>query len=455
MSIASQLLAAPAATIRIATSADGPAVRAVIAAAYEQYRGDLSPSLFASYLSQLLDLEARSDGELVVAERDGRVIGTVTFQSDGTTTGFGWPPGWAVVRALAVDPSHRGDGIGRLLVQWCVDRARSLGVAHLGLHTATMMTAAIALYESLGFRPDPAHDIDADDVIEAPDGDAPRLIGYSLDIADTPDYPLGRSAGETRRLMLQHQIYAPITRQFLVAAGITRGMHVLDVGSGAGDVAMLLADLVGPEGRVTGIDINGDILDTARARMTAAGLRNVELHRQRVDDVYGLDVDAVVGRWILMYTPDPAATIRRLAQLVRTGGVVAFLESEDLTSGVRTFPVTPLHQQLAHWMNLPRDAVAGPLPDMGNRLYGAFLDAGLPAPQLRRESPIGAGAAWPGYEFIAESLRSLLPFVQQFSTLTAEQVDIDTVAQRLRDEVVAHRAIQVLPTVIGAWSQRR
>ena len=86
-------------------------------------------------------------------------------------------------------------------------------------------------------------------------------------------YPLGRSDAETRRLMLQHQVYSPITRQFLMTAGITRGMKVLDLGSGAGDVAMLCADLVGPQGAVVGIDANASILDsrdTASERWDAA-----------------------------------------------------------------------------------------------------------------------------------------------------------------------------------------
>ena len=48
-------------------------------------------------------------------------------------------------------------------------------------------------------------------------------------------YALGRSDAETRRLILQHQLYGRFTRQFLTAAGITAGMKVLDVGSGAGD----------------------------------------------------------------------------------------------------------------------------------------------------------------------------------------------------------------------------
>ena len=48
--------------------------------------------------------------------------------------------------------------------------------------------------------------------------------------ADAGDaYALGRSAGETRRLILQHQLYAAITRQFLVAAGVTAGIRAPDL----------------------------------------------------------------------------------------------------------------------------------------------------------------------------------------------------------------------------------
>src|SRR5215510_2378967 len=93
---------------------------------------------------------------------------------------------------------------------------------------------------------------------------------------ETPDtYVLGRSEAETRRLILQNQIYGPLTRRFFQAAGIGPGMKVLDIGSGAGDVALLIADLVGPSGSVVGVEMNESILETARARVESAGWRNV------------------------------------------------------------------------------------------------------------------------------------------------------------------------------------
>jgi protein-L-isoaspartate O-methyltransferase len=97
-------------------------------------------------------------------------------------------------------------------------------------------------------------------------------------------YALGRSEAETERLIGQHQLFGHLTRQFLVAAGITKGMQVLDLGSGAGDVALTLAELVGPQGTVIGVDMNADILDTARRRVASVGWSNVEFRHGDVHD---------------------------------------------------------------------------------------------------------------------------------------------------------------------------
>ena len=89
-------------------------------------------------------------------------------------------------------------------------------------------------------------------------------------------YTMGRTQGEEERLIQQSQLYDAITRRFFREAGISSGMKVLDIGSGPGDVAMTAAELVGPEGAVVGVDVNPEILETARARAQAAGFTNVE-----------------------------------------------------------------------------------------------------------------------------------------------------------------------------------
>jgi SAM-dependent methyltransferase len=269
---------------------------------------------------------------------------------------------------------------------------------------------------------------------------------------DVDVYALGRTESETWRLIRQHQVYGHLTRQFLVSAGIGAGMRVLDVGSGAGDVSLLLADLVGPRGRVVGLDLNPVVLDTARCRAGAAGWSNVTFLAADIMDVdLHEEFDAVVGRWVLMHVPDPVAVLRWAREVVRPGGVVAFQES-DFTNPPATIPATELHQQVMAWTVGPP---GGPGADarIGSKLRRLYQEAGLPAPEMCMDTPIGGGPDWPGYRLVAESVRSLLPFLERHGVVTAEQVDVDTLEARLRSEVVDAGAVQLLPSVVGAWSR--
>jgi ubiquinone/menaquinone biosynthesis C-methylase UbiE len=273
-------------------------------------------------------------------------------------------------------------------------------------------------------------------------------------VSTTDTYILGRSDAETRRLILQHQIYAPITRRFFEAAGIGAGMKVLDLGSGAGDVALLAADLVGPMSRVVGVDMNATILETARARASAAGATHVSFVAGDVRDVaLDGDFDAVVGRWVLMHMTDPVGVVRHVATRLRAGGIVAFHEN-DFTYPPTVFPATELSQQIQRWA-IPPAGTPGRETRMGTKLFKTYVDAGLPAPQLIVEAPAGGGADWPGYEYLAETMRSLMPALQQFNRVDPAEIRIDTLADRLRDDVVSRNAIHMLPIMFGAWTRKQ
>jgi GNAT superfamily N-acetyltransferase len=147
--------------IRPATMVDVDAIRRVIAAANEPYRGTVPHTFFASYLASALDIEGRlQEGEVLLAESDGRLVGTITFYEDandeGTPTRFA--PRTAGIRATAVEPVARGQGIGRGLVDACIERAAAVGSSAIALHTAAFMTSAIALYERAGFQRVREHD---------------------------------------------------------------------------------------------------------------------------------------------------------------------------------------------------------------------------------------------------------------------------------------------------------
>src|SRR5882757_2959769 len=90
-----------------------------------------------------------------------------------------------------------------------------------------------------------------------------------------PTYVMGRSSAETDRLKRQSQLYDGSTWQLLKEAGLSRGMKVLDVGSGAGNVSFVAASLVGETGQVVGIDSNPAIVEEAANAALALGLHQV------------------------------------------------------------------------------------------------------------------------------------------------------------------------------------
>lgn len=266
-------------------------------------------------------------------------------------------------------------------------------------------------------------------------------------------YTMGRSKEETERLIQQSGLYEDITGRLLRDAGLFTGMKVLDIGSGAGDVAFAAAELVGSEGEVFGVDMNPEILETARTRAEAAGLTNVQFV---AGDAQTLDLpndfDALIGRLVLMYLPDPVATLRQLATHLRPGGIVAFQEVEFSAYSSVANPETPMMNQLAEW-GVEVFRRSGAHVSMGLDLYSTFVDAGLPEPSLQYSAPLGGPETWIGYQFIVNAFRSILPLLERFEITTAEEVDLDTLAQRLRAEVVASKRPLMLPPHITAWAQ--
>jgi SAM-dependent methyltransferase len=258
---------------------------------------------------------------------------------------------------------------------------------------------------------------------------------------------------EAKRLEKQGQFLAPLSRRLFEDAGITEGMKVLDVGCGAGDVALLLAEMVGPHGTIVGVDSNPAILETAGQRVRAAGLSHVsfvsgDILTVALDD----DFDAVVGRLILVHTPGKVALLRQVSTHVRPGGLVVFQEP-DHTNPLVTWPQARLFEQAWNWW-LEATRRAGLERQMGLKLFGMFLDAGLPAPEMRLERVMGGGPNWGGYDHLASMVRGLLPLIVEGGIATAEEVAIDTLAQRLREEVVRERAVVMGLSLVSAWTRR-
>jgi SAM-dependent methyltransferase len=204
----------------------------------------------------------------------------------------------------------------------------------------------------------------------------------------TSDYVLGSTDAEHERLIWQALRVAPITERLFREAGIGLGQRVLDIGSGVGDVAMLAARLVGPSGKVVGVERDPKSIAKARARVAAVGLRNVSFTQADLSQIPESEpFDAAVGRFILMWLPDPVVILRSLARLVRSGGVLAFHEASwvPLLAHLTPLPLWSATASVIHETILR----SGANPEMGPDLYPAFLEAGLPAPTMRMEMPLG------------------------------------------------------------------
>jgi SAM-dependent methyltransferase len=241
-----------------------------------------------------------------------------------------------------------------------------------------------------------------------------------------------------------------ISERYMREAGIAPGMRVLDLGSGMGDVALLAARIVGPEGHVVGLDRSPALLAAARQRIRDLGVGNVDLVEgdvTRLSELDGQSFDAVVGRLILMHVAHPAAVLRDAAALVRGGGPVVAMEYDTAW--------LPSHPAVALWdetVTMLRAALvhAGMHARMGLELRRAFLEARLAAPELRSEQDLGGGMRWSGYDMLAETVRASLPLIEAAGLGTAEEIDVDTLAPRLRAAVVAAGAVAASPVLVGA-----
>jgi len=217
-------------------------------------------------------------------------------------------------------------------------------------------------------------------------------------------------------------------------------------------VSFLVARLVGPKGAVLGVDRSADAVAIAEQRAQSAGLHNVtfvarDLQALRV----GYEFDAVVGRLVLMYFADPVAMLRRVIDCVRPGGLVAFHEM-DIESATSE-PAVPLVQlSIRRIIETFRRARAN--PRMGLMLPQVFRRAGLGIPRTILHGRLGEADDHATCEQLAAVTRSLLDPMQQLGVATEDEVQIETLADRLREAATKADATIVPPLFVGAWSRK-
>ena len=264
-------------------------------------------------------------------------------------------------------------------------------------------------------------------------------------------YVLGHADAELRRLTSQARVKDPMTRRFLTLAGVCPGMRVLDVGSGAGDVALLLADLVGPVGVVVGFDRSAAALEVARAKAAARGVDNVSFVAGGVEDLPpGEPFDAVVGRYVLQFQERPAELLAAVAARARPDAVVLFHELD--WSGVGCVPPVPTYERVRGWAMAALER-SGATAHMGLRLPATFRAAGYPI-----RSCVSTGASPAGYspgllEGFVLLARTLAPAMAEYGIASAAELELDTLGTRIADEAAATGSVLTTHLEVGAWAR--
>lgn len=275
--------------------------------------------------------------------------------------------------------------------------------------------------------------------------------------ADDGTYTSGRNKAHAPQLQAQAGFLTFPIHHLLADAGLEPGMKVLDLGSGAGDVALYTAEIVGPTGSVTGIDIDATILETARQRVAEAGYANVrfivgDIRTVELDD----DFDAIVGQFIWMHITDPATALRSILRHLRPGGIVTAYEP-DYSTLTYSYPPgsCPSLHAAVDWIQQALRAI-GAETAMGYKLHQMFIDAGLPAPTMLATAPLGAGPQFleSGVAYVTEMIRSFSPVIVGNGIATEEEIGIDTLAQRLLDEASAPNVVTRSIFYMSAWTRK-
>jgi ubiquinone/menaquinone biosynthesis C-methylase UbiE len=262
-------------------------------------------------------------------------------------------------------------------------------------------------------------------------------------------YALGYSQAERVRLIRQAAELAPLTERFFRDAGVAAGHRVLELGSGMGDVAMLVARIVGPSGEVVGVERDSDSIQFAQSRVDEAGLHNINFTQSDISQLSTeKKFDAAVGRFILQYIPDPVSVLKSLAASLRPGGIIAFHEPhwQPYQDYLRPLPLSYSCAAVAREIF----KASGANPEMGLSLYNAYRQAGLPTPNIRIEMILGAE---PGFTtWICDLLFSLLPKARQHGISVEALGDLGTLSQRVHAEVTAANTVVPWIALVAAWS---
>jgi SAM-dependent methyltransferase len=174
---------------------------------------------------------------------------------------------------------------------------------------------------------------------------------------------------------------------FFDLADLTDGETVIDLGSGSGMDAFFAAALVGPSGRVVGIDFTAEQLHKARRLAASAGVGHVEFRERRIENLEADDgsFDCAISNGVINLSPDKTRVFAEAARVLRSGGRLAIA---DIVSERQ------LKDSIVGDVDLWASCIGGAAQQ--DTYYGAIEAAGLRVEEVRHNP----------YEFISDRARN-------------------------------------------------
>jgi ubiquinone/menaquinone biosynthesis C-methylase UbiE len=265
-------------------------------------------------------------------------------------------------------------------------------------------------------------------------------------MSESSTYVIRGGISGRERLRVLAGVMAPNTNHLLDRLGHLTGRRCLDAGCGGGDVTRELAQRVGPDGHVVGVDLDETKLALCREETSALG--NIEFRAARIgeDDIAG-PFDVVYSRFLLTHLPDPAAAVRQFHAVLPAGGQIA-LEDIDF-SGYFTYPFSAAHARFA---DLYSRAVRsrGADPDIGPRLPLMLLQQGFTDIRVSVVQPMG----------LTGDVKLLTPMTAQSISEAvvgaglASAEEVAALAQELYAEAANPATLSGCPRIVQVWARK-
>lgn len=262
------------------------------------------------------------------------------------------------------------------------------------------------------------------------------------------EYSLAVGERGAPRLRLVEKIYGPGTREVLTRAGLRAGLAVVELGCGIGSVSRWLASVVGPEGRVIGVDVSAEQIASARRATDNERYPNLSFVEASAyqTNLPRASFDLVYCRLLLMHLSRPEDALREMRALLRPGGVFV-CEDTDIASSFCEPPCAA--QEELHSLALTMSAKAGCDFRISKRLFQLVSEAGFPSPEISQHQPIFARGEEKHFEEM--SFAEVAPRVVSAGLASSEKVE--EILQKIRAAILDEKVVYSLSRMVQVWSR--